>query len=340
MARTPSRLRPLPRLWRLSAATLAVGLTLGLGACSSGPDPVSIGLITKQEDNPYWRSMKQSAQNEASRESVDLVTATGATDVDVEAQRQAIKDMVAKGVKGIILAPTSSTALNPDIEAARQAGVLVVAVDTPVDPVSVVDAYYATDNKEAGRQIGTYAAAKAAQLGLTPKVAMLNLAPGISSGEQRRDGFLEGMGLTAEAPQLAASADTQGDRQLGEKAMATILAQHADVNVVYTVNEQAALGALEALKAADADLSRIVLVSIDGGCQAMRDAVRPGEIDATAMQFPENMARESVRAIATAERGGAAPSGYVNTGTELVSDAPAPGVPSKDTAFGIRTCWG
>lgn len=148
------------------------------------------------------------------------------------------------------------------------------------------------------------------------------------------------MGLAANSPELVASADSEGNRQLGKQAMEQILTQHADVNVVYTVNEQAALGALDALKAANADLSRMVIVSIDGGCQAMRDAVRPGDIDATAMQFPENMAREGIRSIAGAERGGQRPSGYLNTGVELITDSPADGVPSRDVPYGIRNCWG
>lgn len=338
MARTANQLLS-RRLWRASAAAVAIGMTLGLGACGR-PEAVTIGLITKQEANPYWRTMKQAAQNEADRENVTLLTATGTSDVDVESQRQAIRDMVSRGARGIIIAPTSSTQLNPDLEAARQLGVIVIAVDTPVDPVTAVDAYYATDNAEAGRQVGRYAAAKAQELGLAPKVAMLNLAPGISSGEQRRDGFLEGMGLAANSPELVASADSEGNRQLGKQAMEQILTQHADVNVVYTVNEQAALGALDALKAANADLSRMVIVSIDGGCQAMRDAVRPGDIDATAMQFPENMAREGIRSIAGAERGGQRPSGYLNTGVELITDSPADGVPSRDVPYGIRNCWG
>lgn len=332
--------RPTRPVLRLASAALALGLTLGLGACAGGPEPVTVGLITKQEENPYWRTMKQTAQNEANRENVDLLTATGESDVDVESQRRAIRDMIGQGAKGIILAPNSSTALNPDIEAARRLGVVVIAVDTPVDPVSVVDAYYATDNLEAGRQVGKYAAAKAAELGLTPRVAMLNLAPGISSGEQRRDGFLEGMGLSADSPELVAGADSQGDRQLGQQAMQTILSQHPDVNVVYTVNEPAALGALDALKAAGSDLGRMVIVSIDGGCQAMRDAVRPGDIDATAMQFPQNMAREGIGSIAGAARGGEQPSGYLNTGVELITDSPASGVPSRDVPYGIRNCWG
>jgi fructose transport system substrate-binding protein len=248
--------------------------------------------------------------------------------------------MVDKGANGILIAPTHSTALVPAIEAAREQGVLVIAVDTPVDPVDAVDAYFATDNEAAGRLVGQYAAVKAAEMGIEPKIAMLDLAPGISSGEARHTGFLEGFGIAEDDPAIVAMADTEGDRELGEARMAEILAEHPDVNVIYTVNEPAALGALDALRDAGVSLNSTILVSIDGGCQAIKNAVRPGDIDATAMQFPENMAREGVRALARAARGGEKPSGFLNTGVELITDDPAPGVKSKDVAFGVRNCWG
>jgi fructose transport system substrate-binding protein len=82
------------------------------------------------------------------------------------------------------------------------------------------------------------------------------------------------------------------------------------------------------------------MVSVDGGCEAIKNAVRPGYIDATAMQFPENMAREGIRALAEAIRGGEPPSGYLNTGVELVTNNPAPGIEAKDVAYGVRNCWG
>ena len=72
----------------------------------------------------------------------------------------------------------------------------------------------------------------------------------------------------------------------------------------------------------------------------MREAVRPGDIDATATQYPQNMAREGVRAIAAAVRDGETPSGFLDTGSELVSDNPVDGVESRRVEFGIRTCWG
>ena len=63
-------------------------------------------------------------------------------------------------------------------------------------------------------------------------------------------------------------------------------------------------------------------------------------IDATAQQFPENMAREGVEVLAKAARGGAEPSGYLDTGVELITGDPVDGVDSQDVAFGVRNCWG
>lgn len=326
------------RTW-IALGAMLTAFTLA-GCAGEEQESVSVGLITKQEENPYWVSMRDVAQETADDLDVDLITATGVSDTDVASQEAALADMVAEGVDGILIAPTDPVALLPAIQEARDAGVLVIALDTPVDPPEAVDAFFATDNEAAGRSIGEYAAAKVEDLGLDPQVALLNLAGDISSGELRRTGFLEGFGLTEDDPAIVASVDTQGDRDNAAVAMTQVLSEHPDTNVVYTVNEPAALGALAALEAAELDLDEVVLVSVDGGCRAMREAVRPGDIDATATQYPQNMAREGVRAIAAAVRDGQAPSGFLDTGSELVSDNPVDGVESRRVEFGIRTCWG
>ncbi|MGO0576105.1 substrate-binding domain-containing protein [Ornithinimicrobium panacihumi] len=326
------------RTW-ITVGTVLSGLTLA-GCTGDEQEPVSVGLITKQEENPYWVSMRDVAQETADELDVDLITATGTSDTDVASQEAALADMVADGVDGILIAPTDPVALLPSIQEARDAGVLVIALDTPVDPPEAVDAFFATDNEAAGRSIGEYAAAKVDDLGLDPQVAMLNLSEDISSGELRRMGFLDGFGLSEDDPAIVASVDTQGDRDNAAVVMTQLLAEHPGINVVYTVNEPAALGALAALEAAEADLDEVVLVSVDGGCRAMREAVRPGDIDATATQYPQNMAREGVRAITAAVREGEAPNGILDTGSELVSDDPIDGVESRRVEFGIRTCWG
>lgn len=326
---------------RRAAAGLGIVALGALTACSGeSEDPVRVGLVLKQEENPYWVTMREVAEETADEEDVELTVAAGASDVDVAGQEAAIDNMVADGVDGILLTPNDSEALNPAIARAREAGVLVIALDTPVAPPEGVDAWFATDNRRAGEVLGEYAAAKAEALGVDPVVVTLDLAPGISSGEERHAGFLKGLGLAADDPALVASLDTEGDRELGEAAMEQALAEHPDLNVVYTVNEQAALGARDALGAADVTPDDVILVSVDGGCAVMTEGVRPGRIDATAQQYPENMAREGVRAVADAVRGGEAPSGYLDTGVQLVTDDPVPGVDSQDVEFGIRNCWG
>jgi fructose transport system substrate-binding protein len=326
---------------RMLALAAALSLVLTLSGCGDDDeDPVTIGLITKQEQNPFWVTMREVAERTARDESVELVTATGRTDVDVESQVQALQQMTASGVDGILIAPADSKALVPAIEAAREAGVVVIAVDTPTEPESAVDALFATDNELAGKLIGRYAKARAEAEGMQPRIALLDLAPGIRSGELRRAGFLEGFGIEERDPRISGSVDTEGDEDKGREGMQQLLAQDPDINIVYTVNEPAALGAVDALKAAGKSLDEVVVVSVDGGCRAIKGAVRSGDIDATAQQYPENMAREGVRALAEAARGGERPSGYLDTGLVLISRDPAPGVESRAVPFGVRNCWG
>ncbi len=321
----------------LGAAAL---LGLGLAACGEDEAQVTLGLITKQEANPFWVTMREVAEDTAGDQDAELLTATGRSDVDVESQVRALADMAERGAKGVLIAPTDSEALVPAIREARSAGLTVIAVDTPTRPRSAVDALYATDNRRAGELIGRYARAKAAEQGLRPRIAMLDLAPGILSGRLRREGFLRGFGIRAGDPQVVGSADTRGDEARGRAAMQRLLERDPGINVVYTVNEPAAFGAAQALEAAGKGDDDVVLVSVDGGCAAIKDGVRPGVIDATAQQYPENMAREGVEALAAAARGGPAPSGYLDTGVELITGEPVDGVRSRDVAFGVRNCWG
>src|SRR3954453_14266134 len=188
--------------------------------------------------------------------------------------------------------------------------------------------------------MGQYAKAKAGRRPPTPKIAVLALSPGATTRASRRRGFLEGFGIKGGAPAMVGSADTLGETARAEDALRTLLKQHPDINVVYTINEPAAFGAAQALKSAGKSNDDVILVSVDGGCDAIKNYVRPGVIDATAQQYPDNMARLGVQTLATAARGGGKPTGYKNTGVELITGDSAKGVPSKNVAFGVRNCWG
>ena len=90
--------------------------------------------------------------------------------------------------------------------------------------------------------IGRYAKAKAVEQGIEPKIAMLDLAPGITSGEQRHQGFLKGFGIKDSDPRIVGSVDTLGETEKGEAGMKALLAKDPAINIVYTVNEPVAFG--------------------------------------------------------------------------------------------------
>ncbi|HCT76628.1 MAG TPA: sugar ABC transporter [Micromonosporaceae bacterium] len=329
------------RRWPVLA--ISVVLALGATACgssgegdNSGSTKVKVGLITKTETNPFFVKMKEGAQKAAEASGAELLTAAGKFDGDNEGQVTAIENMVVAGVKGILITPSDTKAIVPAIAKARAAGVVVIALDTPTDPENATDALFATDNFKAGELIGQFAKAKMA--GKPAKIATLDLAPGITVGKLRHDGFLKGFGIADGDPSVVCSQDTQGDQAKGQTAMENCLQKAADINLVYTINEPAALGAYNALKAAGKEKD-VIIVSVDGGCTGVK-GVTAGQIAATSQQYPLKMASLGVEAVVKFAKDGTKPSGYTDTGVTLIAGSPAPGVDSKDAAFGTANCWG
>jgi fructose transport system substrate-binding protein len=341
---------------RSAAALLATALAavLAVTACgkssssssSSGGSSgeVKIGLITKTETNPFFVKMKEGAEKEAKAKGVTLMTATGKFDPDNASQVTGIENMVAAGVKGIMITPADTKAIVPAIQKARAKKILVIALDTPTDPQSAVDALFATNNFTAGQLIGQYA--KASFAGKPAKIATLDLAPGVTVGVLRHNGFLSGFGVSginptmsqqATDPQVVCSQDTNGNQAKGQTAMENCLQKNPDINLVYTINEPAALGADTAIKAAGK--SGVMVVSVDGGCVGTK-AVQDGKIAATSQQYPIKMATLGVDAIVEYAKNGTKPSGYTDTGVTLITAKPVSGVDSKDTAYGLANCWG
>jgi fructose transport system substrate-binding protein len=314
-------------------------------AKGGGGDDIKIGLITKTETNPFFVKMKEGAQQRAKALGVELMTAAGRFDGDNASQVTAIENMVTAGVKAILITPSDTKAIVPAIKKARARDVLVIALDTPTDPQSATDALFATNNFTAGVLIGRYAKARFGNR--TPRIATLDLAPGITVGVLRHNGFLKGFGTRnvsstaktyARDPRVVCSADTQGDQAKGQTAMENCLQRRPDINLVYTINEPAAAGAYRALRAAG-KAKNVLVVSVDGGCAGVRN-VRGGVIAATSQQYPLKMASLGVQAGFNYARSGKKVAGYTDTGVTLITSRPAKGVPSKGVAFGLANCWG
>jgi fructose transport system substrate-binding protein len=133
-------------------------------------------------------------------------------------------------------------------------------------------------------------------------------------------------------------ADSYGKQTKGQAAMENCLQKNPDINLVYTINEPTAAGAYTALRAAGKEKD-VVIVSVDGGCQGIRD-IGAGEIAATAQQYPLKMAALGVAAGVSYLRTGKKPTGYTNTGVTLIARRPVRGVPSSDVKTGMSQCFG
>ncbi len=324
-------------------ATLAA--LAGATGLASSADAPAIGLITKTETNPFFVKMKEGAQAAAQAKGAKLIAAAGRTDGDNAGQVTAIENMMAAGAKTILITPSDSKAIVPAIKKARDKGVMVIALDSPADPADATDALFATDNYKAGVLIGQYA--RVAMAGKPPKIATLDLFPGHPVGAQRHNGFMSGFGLAAadaksnelsKAPEVVCMADSYGDQAKGQTAMENCLQKNPEINLVYTINEPAAAGAYQALKAAGKEKG-VVIVSVDGGCAGVRN-VKSGVIAATSQQYPLKMASMGVDAGVEYAKTGKKASGYTDTGVTLISDKPMKGVDSKDTKLGMDLCWG
>ena len=325
-------------------ASVLAALLVGAGISTAADQPV-IGLITKTETNPFFVKMKEGAAAAAQAKGAKLLSGAGKTDGDNAGQVTAMENMIAAGAKTILITPSDSKAIVPAIKKAQEKGVMVIALDSPADPMEATDALFATDNYKAGVLIGQYA--KAALGGKPARIVTLDLFPGHPVGAQRHNGFLKGFGLAApdaksndlgKAAEVVCMADSFGDRAKGQTAMENCLQKTPDVNLVYTINEPAAAGAFTALKAAGKEKG-VVIVSVDGGCEGVRN-VGAGVIAATSQQYPLKMAAMGVDAGVEYAKTGKKVSGYTDTGVTLIAANPLPGVDSKDVKTGTDLCWG
>ncbi|GAA2094364.1 sugar ABC transporter substrate-binding protein [Microlunatus panaciterrae] len=341
---------------------LVVALVASLAGCASSDTRVGVSLILKTQTNPYFVSMKKSAQEAADKLNVRLSVAAGTADGDTQNQINAIDTAIARGDKGILIT-SNGDAVNAALRQAKDNGLFVIALDTPLNPANTADITFATDNEQAGKLIGEYAATRLA--GKPAVIAMLDLYNDqiVSVDINRDHGFLKGMGIdpgsktqnAKEAKsgkytaggggsyQIACHEPTQGAIDGGRTAMEQCLSANPDINVVYTINEPAGRGARAALTAAGKQ-DQAFIVTIDGSCQGIGD-VKSGVFAADATQYPGKMAGLGVTAIAGLAKGGPRPEAssgkdFFDTGTSLVTAKPLQGLDSQTPDKAMTACWG
>ncbi|WP_108484008.1 sugar ABC transporter substrate-binding protein [Oceaniglobus ichthyenteri] len=337
---------------KLLAGT-AIALAATTGAAFAESHSVTACLITKTDTNPFFVKMKEGAQAKADELGMTLKSFAGKIDGDHETQVAAIETCILDGAKGILLTASDTSSIVSAVQQARDAGLVVIALDTPLSPIDAADMTFATDNFLAGELIGKWAAATLGDEAANAKIAMLDL--GVSQptvGVLRDQGFMTGFGIDIKDPGKWGDEDdprivghdvTAGNEEGGRRAMENLLATDPEINVVYTINEPAAAGAYEALKAIGRE-GDVLVVSVDGGCPGVQN-VADGVIGATSQQYPLLMASKGIEAIAAFAKDGTLPSAtdgkdFFDTGVALVTDQPAEGVDSISVKEGMELCWG
>lgn len=331
----------------------ALAAITSAGSAVAGSHAVSACLITKTDTNPFFVKMREGAEAAAAEAGITLRSFAGQVDGDHETQVAAIETCILDGASGILLTASDTSSIVGAVTQARDAGLLVIALDTPLDPIDAADATFATDNFLAGELIGQWAAAKLGDDAANARIAMLDLAVSQPTvGVLRDQGFLQGFGIDLgdpnkwgdeTDPRIVGNDVTAGNEEGGRTAMENLLAVDPSINVVYTINEPAAAGAYEALRSIGRE-NDVLIVSVDGGCPGVQN-IADGVIGATSQQYPLRMAALGIEAIAAYAKDGTLPENtpgkdFFDTGVALVTDEAAEGVESISVEEGKQLCWG
>jgi fructose transport system substrate-binding protein len=318
--------------------TLIASLLFSSGAQASNTHArphakkILICFLVKTLTNPYFVAMRPVAQSEANKLGVTLLYEAGKYDGDNGTQTSQVDDCITRGAGAIVLIPELSAGIVPAVRRATAKHIAVLALDTATIPASAVTSFVATDNFLAGVKNGQWA--KKALAGKTPVIALLEGTPGSSVNTDRRDGFLKGFG--AGRKYVVSDLITTGDQAKAQTAMENALTAHPTINLLWTINEPASLGAATAIKS-HGMTGKIKSVSMDGSCRGIR-AVQSGAIDTDVMQFPSKMAQLGVFYGHQAALGKSIPK-RVDTGEPLITKNPY-GLPHKSIAFALSHCWG
>jgi ribose transport system substrate-binding protein len=241
-----------------------------------------IGLSISTQNNPFFVTLVEGAEKEAMANNYNL-SVVDAGD-DVVKQINDIDDLVSKGIKVLIVNPVDSDAVAPAVKSAKDAGVLVIAVDRAVNGESV-SCQIASDNVMGARLAGDYLISL---VGEGAKVAELQGIIGASATIDRGAGFHQAVDNKLD---VVASQTANFNRVEGLSVMENIFQAHRDIKGVFAHNDEMALGAIEALSSSK---EPIIIIGFDATDDA-KTAVAKGTLAATVAQQPGLMGVQSVQ---------------------------------------------
>ena len=224
---------------------------------------------SESTSNPFRATETDSITNEAKALGIKLIQRNA--NADVNAQNSQIEDMIAQGAKVLIVAPENSAGLGPALAEAKAKKIPVLTIDRTANGNACSD-FIAFLGSNFYGQAQIAADDLAGATGGTADVAILSGTPGNNVTTDRTNGFQAE--ITAKYPKIkvVASQTANFDETDGQTVMAQLLQANPDINAVYAENDEMALGAIQAIKAAGKVPGKdIKIVSIDGTQQCVQD---------------------------------------------------------------------
>jgi ribose transport system substrate-binding protein len=276
-------------------ATLLLAAASPAAAQAPAPaDKVTIGVSLAQDDNPFYIAMLKGIRARAQELGWDVATVSA--NEDKLKQINGVQDLVARGVKGILISPIDAVGVNAAYDAAAAAKVPIVSVARgSVSPNQTI--HVAMDEKQIGRDIAEWTAKK---LGGEGQVAMLLGPSGAPTFKNLAEGYTEVM---AKYPDIKIVFKSDGPltRERGVKQTEDALVANPDLAAVYTANDDVALGAMQAVLAANR-AGKTILTGMNGVPPALR-AVKDGNMAMTVELNPVEWGRLGVDVLATYLKG-------------------------------------
>jgi ribose transport system substrate-binding protein len=274
-------------------ATLALP-AFGLSAPGRAQQKITIGVALAQDDNPFYIAMLRGIRARAQELGWDVAAVS--SNEDKLKQINGVQDLVAKGVKGILISPIDAVGVNAAYDAAAQAKVPIVSVARgSTSPNQTL--HVAMDEKQIGRDIAEWTAKS---IGGSGEVAMLLGPSGAPTFRNLAEGYAEVM---AKHPGIKIVFKTDGPltRERGVKNTEDALVAHPDLKAIYTANDDVALGALQAVLAANR-IGKTLVTGMNGVPPALR-AVKDGNLAMTVELNPVEWGRLGVDVLATYLKG-------------------------------------
>jgi ribose transport system substrate-binding protein len=264
----------------LMLAALVTALVVGCqrGGGGGGEGGQRIGLSVSTLNNPFFVSLRDSAQQAADDAGAELVVSDAQN--DTAQQQDDVQNFISQQVSAILVNPVDSDAVVPAVEAANDAGIPVIALDRKASGGDVV-ATIASDNVQGGRMAGE----ELIRLVGSGNVAQLEGIPGTDPARDRGQGFQEAID-TQSSVKVVASQTADFDRSEGLTVTENIMQANSDIKGIFAQNDEMALGAVQAL--GDQAGDDVKIAGFDGGEDAL-NAIQDGMMNATIAQQPDKM---------------------------------------------------